>query len=230
MVQTLDEFAFALNDTLASKKGNVVIPAFAVGRTQDILAIMGELQAAGRLPKLDAYVDSPMATAATRITLRHAKLPKLERVRFTESTEESMKINAIRSGAVILSASGMCEGGRIKHHLRHNISRPECAIVVVGFQAAGTLGRRIVDGVRSVRIFGEEYPVRARVFTIGGLSAHADQSALLGWLAGFRQPPRQTWVVHGEPLAAHALRGEIEKRLRWRASLPAPGQTIDLAG
>jgi metallo-beta-lactamase family protein len=124
----------------------------------------------------------------------------------------------------------MCEGGRIKHHLRHNISRPECAIVFVGFQAAGTLGRRIVDGARSVRIFGEEYPVRARVFTIGGLSAHADQSALLGWLAGFRKPPRQSWVVHGEPLAANTLRDEIEKRLRWRAALPVPGQTIDLAG
>ena len=141
-----------------------------------------------------------------------------------------MAINQVKAGAAIISASGMCEGGRIKHHLRHNISRPECAILFVGFQAAGTLGRRIVDGAPSVRIFGEDYPVRARVFTIGGLSAHADQSALLGWLAGFRKAPRQTWVVHGEPLAANALRDAIEKRLRWRASLPAAGQTIDLAG
>jgi metallo-beta-lactamase family protein len=229
MVQTLDEFAYALNDTLASRNGNVVIPAFAVGRTQDILAIMGELQAAGRLPaKLDAYVDSPMASAATRITLRHAKLPKLVRVRFTESTEDSMKINAIRSGAVILSASGMCEGGRIRHHLRYNLPRKECAVVFVGFQAAGTLGRRIVEGAKRVRIHGEEVPVRAKVFTINGLSAHADQSALLGWLGNFRRAPRQTWVVHGEPLAASALRDEIEKRLRWRAALPATGQTIEL--
>jgi metallo-beta-lactamase family protein len=229
MVQTLDEFAYALNDTLASRKGNVVIPAFAVGRTQDILSIMGELQAGGRLPaKLDAYVDSPMASAATRITLRHAKLPALERVRFTESTEDSMKINAIRAGAVILSASGMCEGGRIKHHLRYNLPRKECAVVFVGFQAAGTLGRRIVEGAKRVRIHGEEVPVRAKIFTINGLSAHADQSALLGWMGGFRKAPRQAWVVHGEPLAAGALRDEIEKRLRWRAALPAPGQTIDL--
>ena len=229
MAQTLDEFAFALNDTLASRKGNVVIPAFAVGRTQDILAIMGELQRAGRLPKLNAYVDSPMATAATQITLRHTELPALDRVRFTESVEDSMAINDVKAGAVIISASGMCEGGRIKHHLRHNLSRPECAIVFAGFQAAGTLGRRIVDGAQTVRMWGEEYPVRARVFTIGGLSAHADQSALLGWLSGFRKPPRQVWVVHGEPLAAHELKGEIEKRLRWRAAVPTQGQTIDLA-
>ena len=230
LAQTLDEFAYALNDTMASRRGNVVIPAFAVGRTQDILHFIGELRAQKRLPKMDVYVDSPMALAATRITLKYAKLPELEHVRFTESVEDSMAINQVKAGAAIISASGMCEGGRIKHHLRHNISRPECAIVFVGFQAAGTLGRRIVDGARSVRIFGEEYPVRARVFTIGGLSAHADQSALLGWLGGFRRAPRQTWVVHGEPLAANALRDEIEKRLRRRASLPAPGQTIELAG
>jgi metallo-beta-lactamase family protein len=228
MPQTLDEFAFALNDTLASRKGNVVVPAFAVGRTQDILSIMGELQRAGRLPRLDAYVDSPMATAATKITLRHTTLPPVDRVRFTESVEESMKINAIRSGAVIISASGMCEGGRIKHHLRHNISRPECAIVFAGFQAAGTLGRRIVDGVQSVRMWGDEYPVRARVFTIGGLSAHADRDALLGWLGKFRRPPRQTWMVHGEPLAAHALRDAVRERFGWRADVPAEGQSAAL--
>jgi metallo-beta-lactamase family protein len=227
MAQTLDEFAYALNDTLASRKGNVVIPAFAVGRTQDILAVMGELQRAGRLPKLDAYVDSPMATAATRITLRHAELPPVERVRFTESVEDSMKINSIRAGAVIISASGMCEGGRIKHHLKHNLPRAECAIVFAGFQAAGTLGRRIVDGAETVRIFGEEYPVRARVFTIGGLSAHADRDALLGWLGKFRKPPRQTWVVHGEPLAAHALRDALRSR-GWQAEVPETGQVVPL--
>jgi metallo-beta-lactamase family protein len=229
MPQTLDEFAYALNDTLGSKRGNVVIPAFAVGRTQDILAIMGELQAAGRLPaRLDAYVDSPMASAATRITLRHTKLPALERVRFTESTEESMKINAIRSGAVILSASGMCEGGRIKHHLKYNLPRRECAVVFVGFQAAGTLGRRIVEGARRVRIHGEEVPVRAKVFTIGGLSAHADRDALLGWLAKFRRAPRQCYVVHGEPLAANALRDAVRERFGWKAQVPEAGLTVAL--
>jgi metallo-beta-lactamase family protein len=149
-------------------------------------------------------------------------------VRFTEDLAESMKINSIRSGAVIISASGMCEGGRIRHHLKHNISRPECAIVFAGFQAAGTLGRRIVDGAETVRMFGEDYPVRAKVFTIGGLSAHADRSALLGWLANFRRPPRDTWVVHGEPLGAHSLRDAINQKPGWRATVPSAGQTVEL--
>ncbi len=226
-VQTLDEFAFALNDTLASRAGNVVIPSFAVGRTQDLLAIIAELRRQGRVPPMQVYVDSPMATAATRITARYVAIEGLERARFTESLEESMRINGVRSGAVIISASGMCEGGRIKHHLRYNIGRPECAIVFVGFQATGTLGRRIVEGARSVRIFGDSYPVRAKLFTIGGLSAHADRDALLGWTANFRKPPGRTWVVHGEPLAANALCAALNARPGWRAAVPAPGQAVE---
>jgi metallo-beta-lactamase family protein len=177
---------------------------------------------------MEIYVDSPMALAATQVTLKHARLLEVDRVRFTEDLEESKRINAIASGAVIISASGMCEGGRIRHHLRHNIARPECAIVFVGFQAAGTLGRRIVDGAKSVRLFGEEYPVRARVFTIGGLSAHADRSALLGWLAHFKRPPRQTWVVHGEAMPAHSLCDAINQKPGWRAAVPALGQSVEL--
>jgi len=226
--QTLDELAFALTDTLKSRRGNVVIPSFAVGRTQELLYYLAELRRQGRVPAADVYVDSPMAAAATRITLRYAKPPDLERVFFTESLEESMRINAVRSGAIIISASGMCEGGRIRHHLRYNVSRPECAIVFVGFQAAGTLGRRIVDGAKLVRIFREPYAVRARVFTIGGLSAHADQSALLEWLRGFRQVPRRTYVVHGEPLSAHALREAIAERLGRQAEVPGPGARAEL--
>jgi metallo-beta-lactamase family protein len=226
--QTLDEFVYALNDTLKTRRGNVIIPAFAVGRTQDILHHIGELQMQRRLPSMDVYVDSPMALAATQVTLKYARLPGVDRVRFTEDLEESKSINAIASGAVIISASGMCEGGRIRHHLRHNIARPECAIVFVGFQAAGTLGRRIVDGASSVRLFGEEYPVRARVFTIGGLSAHADRSALLGWLAHFKRPPRQTWVVHGETMPAHSLCDAINQKPGWRAAVPALGQSVEL--
>ena len=129
LAQTMDEFAYALNDTMASRRGNVVIPAFAVGRTQDILHFIGELREQKRLPRMDVYVDSPMALAATRITLKYAKLPALEHVRFTESVEDSMAINQVKAGAAIISASGMCEGGRVKHHLRHNISRPECAAI-----------------------------------------------------------------------------------------------------
>ncbi|HVJ23144.1 MAG TPA: MBL fold metallo-hydrolase RNA specificity domain-containing protein, partial [Burkholderiales bacterium] len=141
---------------------------------------------------------------------------------------ESKRINDIRAGAVIISASGMCEGGRIRHHLKHNISRPECAIVFAGFQAAGTLGRRIVDGADSVRLFGEDYPVRARVFTLGGLSAHAGRSALLGWLAHFRQPPAQTWVVHGETLPANSLCEAINQKAGWRARVPAAAESVVL--
>jgi metallo-beta-lactamase family protein len=139
-----------------------------------------------------------------------------------------MRINSVRAGAIIISASGMCEGGRIRHHLRYNISRPECAIVFVGFQAAGTLGRHIVDGAESVRIFRETYPVRAKLFTINGLSAHADRDALLGWIGQFRRPPRQTWVVHGEPLAADALKNGIIDGFGWRADVPSAGQCVEL--
>ncbi|MCC7484340.1 MAG: MBL fold metallo-hydrolase [Burkholderiales bacterium] len=245
LAQTLDEFAFALTDTLASRRGNVVIPAFAVGRTQDLLYFMFELHRQGRLPDMDVYVDSPLALAATRISLKHTELYDREsrgfrdwlasdrrekglRIHFTESVEDSMRINDIREGAVILSASGMCEGGRVRHHLRHNLPRPESSVVIVGFQAAGTLGRRIVDGAARVRLFGEEIPVRARVFTIGGMSAHADRSALLGWLSGFTRPPRRTWVVHGEALPAAALRDELVRR-GFRAEVPAAYRTVELA-
>ncbi len=232
LAQTIDELAYALNDTLRSRRGNVIIPAFAVGRTQEVLYLIAELCREGRVPEHDLYVDSPMALAATKITAKYSDWrPQADggpRIRFTEDLADSMKINAVRAGAVIVSASGMCEGGRIKHHLRHNIARAECAIVFVGFQAAGTLGRRIVDGATSVRLFGEEHEVRARVFTIGGLSAHADRAALLGWLGHFRKPPRQTWVVHGEPLPAHALRDAIAQRPGWQAAVPALRQATEL--
>jgi metallo-beta-lactamase family protein len=228
LAQTLDEFAYALTDSLASRRGNVVIPSFAVGRTQDILYFIAKLQREGRVPPMDIYVDSPMALAATRVTLKHAQLPQADNVRFTESLEESMRINSIRSGAVIISASGMCEGGRIRHHLRYNIGRPECAVIFVGFQAEGTLGRRIVDGAKTVRIFGEPYPVRARVFTIGGLSAHADRTALLGWLGAFKRAPRQTWIVHGETVPAHALLDAVRGR-GWNAQVASPGGTVQLS-
>ncbi len=228
--QTMDELAFALNDTLGSRRGNVVIPSFAVGRTQDLLELIGDLQREKRLPaELDVYVDSPMAQAATAITLKYARLPAIRTVKFTEDLADSMRINSIRSGAIIISASGMCDGGRIRHHLRYNLSRPECAIIFVGFQAAGTLGRRIVEGAEVVRLFGDPYPVRAKIFTINGLSAHAGRSALLGWLSALRRPPAQTWVVHGEPLPANALRDALERDLHWPSvRVPRLGQAVDL--
>lgn len=243
MAATLDELVAAIRDTLEKKRGNVIVPAFAVGRTQDILFLLAKLRRDGRLPQLDIYVDSPMALAATDVSLRHADLFDEEsrsmmewlrkgqpgfRVNFVQHVEDSMALNAIRSGAIIISASGMCDAGRIKHHLRHNLARSECSIVFAGFQAAGTLGRRIVDGAMRVRIFGEEIPVRADIYTIGGLSAHADQAGLLDWLGGFSRAPEQVFVVHGEPFAAHALREQIATRFGWSAELPRRGQVITL--
>lgn len=148
---------------------------------------------------------------------------------FTESPQESMAINRVTRGAVIIAASGMCEGGRIRHHLRHNLSRAECAIVFTGFQARATLGRQIVDGALRVRLFREDVAVRASVHTIGGLSAHADQAALLGWLSAFARPPARTYVVHGERETALTFAAVIRERLLWPAvELPARGVRVSI--
>lgn len=230
--ETLDEIVEAFHYTLHKKRGNVIIPAFAVGRTQEILFVLTDLVRRGRMAPLTIYVDSPMASTATQITLRHQSLldgetreliswqqrnPDKLRIVFVADVEESMRLNEIRHGAVILSASGMCDAGRIKYHLQNNLSRPESSVLVTGFQAAGTLGRRLVDGARMVRLFGKPTPVRADIFTIGGLSAHADQAALLDWLAAFRKPPRHTFVVHGEAETAALFAGLIGERLGWPA-------------
>ena len=229
--ETCDELAEVLRRTLKVDGGNVVIPAFAVGRTQELLFVLADLVRAGRIDRLDVVVDSPMASAVTELTVRHDDLWDEEtrelyawtrqhadrfNLRFVQDVEESMALNSVRGGLVIISASGMCDAGRIKHHLRYNLGRRECAIVIAGFQAAGTLGRRLVDGARQVTLFRERIPVRARIHTIGGLSAHADQPALLNWLRGFRSPPRRTFVVHGEPTAAAALAEVVERELGWR--------------
>ena len=229
--ETCDELAEVLRRTLKVDGGNVIIPAFAVGRTQELLFVLADLVRAGRIDRLDVVVDSPMASAVTELTVRHDDLWDDEtrelyawtrqhadrfNLRFVQDVEESMALNSVRGGLVIISASGMCDAGRIKHNLRYNLGRRECAIVIAGFQAAGTLGRRLVDGARQVTLFRERIPVRARIHTIGGLSAHADQPALLNWLRGFRSPPRRTFVVHGEPTAAAALAEVVERELGWR--------------
>ena len=146
---------------------------------------------------------------------------------FRERTQDSMAINSLRSGAVIVAASGMCEAGRIKHHLRHNLPRDECAIVFTGFQAAGTLGRQLVDGATRVRLFREEVAVRASRHTIGGLSAHADQAALLGWLGAFRRAPECCYVVHGEQSVATGFAALVRERLQWPAvTVPQRGDVV----
>jgi metallo-beta-lactamase family protein len=151
------------------------------------------------------------------------------KLEFVADVERSKALNEIRSGAVIISASGMCEAGRIKYHLRENLPRSECSILIAGFQAAGTLGRRLVDGARLVRIFGETVPVRARIYTVGGLSAHADQAALLDWLRGFHKAPGHTFVVHGEATASANFAQAIQERLGWQeVALPRQGEHFTL--
>lgn len=243
MWDTVEELVHAVNDTLHRKKGNVIIPAFTVGRTQEILYLLHDLTRQERLHGLDIYVDSPMAMAATEITMRHMELMDSEahslmqwmrqgknvpRVSFVQDVRESMALNDIRSGAIIISASGMCDAGRIKHHLRHNLGRKECSILITGFQAAGTLGRRLVDGAETVRIFGEEIPVRADIYTIGGLSAHADQAELLSWLGHFKKPPRQTFVVHGEEATAFGFADLLRRNWGWDVEVPGRRETVEI--
>ena len=230
VAETEDEIVAAFERTRATH-GNLIIPSFAVGRTQEIIYILADLVRRQRLEPLKVFVDSPMARSATRITMEHPELfdsetkallrwiqahPGQVRGEFVGSANDSRALNEVRSGAVIISASGMCEAGRIKYHLRENLPRSECTILIAGFQAAGTLGRRLVDGAKLVRIFGQPVPVRAKICTVGGLSAHADQATLIDWLRGFTRPPGQTCVVHGEVGNAVAFVDAIGEQLGWK--------------
>ena len=239
MQATQDELVTAINDTIERKGGNVIIPAFAVGRTQDMLYLLADLARQARIPRLSVFVDSPMATAATEITFKHMELLDAEthalmgrhggaqyfrKLEFVEDVEESKALDRVTGGAVIISASGMCEAGRIKYHLRANLARRESTILITGFQAAGTFGRRLVDGAKRVRLLGEDIPVRADLYTLGGLSAHADRTALLTWLGHFRSKPRQVFVVHGEETVAKDFAADLKTQFDWNAMAPAPGQ------
>lgn len=243
LAETIDELVFVIEDTLRRRHGNIIIPAFALGRTQELLHLLLDLCRRGKLPRLQVFVDSPMAHKVTEITWQHKEfldedsraLLSLRQshqawldLRFTRSVEESMALNRIKAGAIIIAASGMCDAGRIKHHLRHHLGRPECAIVIIGFQAEGTLGRRLVDGDKHVRIFGEDVRVRASIHTIGGLSAHADQAALLSWLERFEKAPQRSFVVHGEARTACGFADRIADELGWSVEAPAPGTRVDL--
>lgn len=234
MVDTENELVHVLTDTLRRKGGNVIIPAFAVGRTQEVVFVLAQLVRSGRVPNLEVVVDSPMATAVTDLTLQHSALWDDEtrellawtrsnherfRLRFVADVEESMALNHHHGGLVIISASGMCDAGRIKFHLRYNLGRRECSVIIAGFQAAGTLGRRLVDKARVVTIFGEGIPVRADIYTIGGLSAHADQPALLEWMRHIEPPPRRTFLVHGEAETTATFAELVDALPGWPASI-----------
>ncbi len=243
MADTIDEFARAVTETIANNKGNVIVPAFAVGRTQDLLYLVVKLFREKRIPELDVYVDSPMAIAATEITLRHLNIADDDaieamhwiqgnrgrpRISFVDDHSESRELSEIDHGALIISASGMCDAGRIKRHLRANLPRRESSVIFTGFQAAGTLGRRIVDGSKSVRIYGDDVPVEARIYTIGGLSAHADRAALLDWLGHFSRAPDKTFVVHGEATTALDFADTVRQRFGWNVEVPARRDSYEI--
>ena len=216
---SIEELYDAINSTHA-RGGNVIIPTFALERTQEILYYLREGIEDGSLNRhLPVFLDSPMAISATEIFRRHPDCYddesasilksgndpfKLPRLRFTRETSESIAINQISGGAVIMAGSGMCTGGRVVHHLRYNLGRSKSSVVFVGFAARGTLGRRIIDGAEMVKIFGEEIRIKARIYTIGGFSAHADQQGLLAWHRKTGHPAT-TYIVHGEEQAMEAL-------------------------
>jgi len=243
LTDSLDELVTTLDRTLRNEGGVVLVPAFAVGRTQELLYYLNRLSREKRLSGLNVFVDSPMAAEVTAITARHFELFDEEarrlaredhrdgrslRLKFTDSVQESMALNRIAGGAIIIAASGMCDGGRIRHHLRHRLPNPHTTVLIIGYQAVGTLGRRLVDRASSVRIFGEDIPVRAQVVTIGGFSAHADQSALLDWLGHLRAAPEQLFLIHGEEDIATAFGARIAQTLGWQARVPAISDTVTI--
>jgi metallo-beta-lactamase family protein len=220
--------------------GNIIIPAFSIGRSQELLYLFGQYYEEWGLDRWQVYLDSPMAIEASRIYWDYAELynkeavafrydkkimHRLKNLHFTPTVEQSQAINAIKSGAIIIAGSGMCNGGRILHHLKHHIQRPECSLIMTGFQAEGTLGRLLVNGDREVVIHGRSYPVKATVHTIGGLSAHGDQKDLLRWMSGFENKP-EVFVVHGDVPVKKIFRDALEERLGLKATIPKSGDII----
>jgi len=220
----------------AKRGGNVVIPSFALERSQELLYYLNEFRLEGRIPHLKVFVDSPMAVEVTGVFERHPELfdeemKKLLRqqkspfdfpgLNLVGTVDESKAINHMDGSVIIIAGSGMCTGGRIKHHLVNNISREESAILFVGYQAAGTLGRQIVDGAKRVRMLGQYYPVKAGIVQLNGFSAHADRDGLVRWLSSLRKPPRRVFITHGEPDSSQHLAGLIRSSHGWETLVPS---------
>lgn len=231
-------------DEAARSGGNVLVPAFAVGRSQELMYWLMENFDAFGIDRFRICLDSPMAIKVSKLYSRHHalwdegararhaqhlafdQLPNLELI---EKGEDSAALNSVSRGLIVIAGSGMCNGGRIKHHLKHNLSRPAAHVVFTGYQAGGTLGRLLVDGAREVSIYGDRVPVRAKIHTIGGLSAHADQGGLLDWLRPIEGQP-EVWLVHGEDRARNALAERIRGELKLKVELPTPKSRALLAG
>src|SRR5208282_4600390 len=232
-----DELADVINST-AKRGGAVVIPAFAVDRTQLLLYYMRVLEEQQRIPHLPIYLDSPMAINITDIYVRHEADHDLKpqadpdplnthEVHMTRTVEDSKKINDVVSPCIIISASGMITGGRIKHHLARRLPDSRSTVLLVGYQAEGSGGRALLDGAKFLRIHNEQVPVRARIVEIGQLSAHAGRSELLRWLSDFQAPPRRTFLVHGEPSGLNGLCDAIAQQFHWPVTIPAYQQSFD---
>jgi len=234
------QLADIVTDTVA-RGGNVIVPTFAVERAQELMYHLGRLQRAGRIPEIPVYLDSPMAVDVMDVFRRHQKYldaaawneisagqPPLDfrMLRLVRTVEDSKALNHVREPSFIMATSGMCTGGRIKHHLRQNLPRAESTILFVGYQSRGTLGRQILDGNRDVRIHGRQWPVRARVAQLTGLSAHADRSGLMKWLSYFREAPRHLFLTHGEESVALALAEHVRSTLGWNVSVPQYGEVV----
>ena len=227
--------------------GNVLMPSFAVGRTQDLIYYLGRFYREGRLPQQAVFLDSPMAIGANAIYAHYKDQLDLNGIdpalsgasgklyaerwlpilKSTPTPEESMAINRFKSGVIIIAGSGMCTGGRILHHFKHNLWREECHLVIPGFQARGTLGRAIVDGAGSVKLLHQRIAVNAKVHTLGGFSAHAGQSQLIDWVSNFENRP-ELYLVHGETEKMQVLQQAIRDRLGWEARIPELGDRIAL--
>jgi metallo-beta-lactamase family protein len=241
-VGTADALAKLVNDT-AQRGGTLLVPAFVVDRTQELLWLLQRLEDEKRIPVLPVYVDSPSATEVTKIYRRHAEDHDADmrsairdgqdplrpgRSQFCSTVEQSKRLNDINGPVIIVSASGMATGGRILHHLQRRLPDARTTVLLVGFQAAGTRGRSLQDGAKTLKMFGAEVPIRARVEILHGLSAHADQQETLRWLGGFKRPPRQTYLVHGEPAAAEALAVAIHARFGWSVGAAKDREQIEV--
>ena len=236
---TLSEIGEVL-ETADRDKGNIIIPAFAVGRTQDLLFLLSQHREAWSVDRWRVFLDSPMAIQSTEVYSRYRHLftahlferggnrPALDNFIATPTSDESMSINKIESGAIVIAGSGMCSGGRVLHHLKHNVWRSRCHIVIVGYQAHGTLGRKLVEGADYIRLWNETIKVNAKIHTVGGLSAHADQSGLLEWYSAFRDKP-PVWLVHGEPNAQGALANRLRTKHGAVVHIPKRGDSLDMA-
>ncbi len=236
------QFAEIINSTRVAG-GNIVIPSFALERSQEVLYYINELLIAKQIQPIQIYLDSPMASKITEVFEKHADLYDTKMTNLVNnhnspfdiptlhlagSANESKAINKINVPIIIIAGSGMCTGGRIKYHLVQNITRPESTITFVGYQAIGTLGRRIVDGEKQVRILGQKYPVKARIERIHGFSAHADKNEMLDWLKNMQKAPRHVFVVHGEEKSAKEFGNFISEKTGWKVTVPEYQQQVTL--